>query len=117
MMKAPIYWKNLPETQREKETLEKYMKDPDIVKWCTILAAMSRISTPPPKPLDELKIPTMFLAPSRDKALSIFYVRDLYDRLPPIKKKFVEVDGGHYWLVSHPVQAAKVFCDWFDETV
>jgi hypothetical protein len=49
--------------------------------------------------------------------MSISYVRDLYDRLPPIKKKFVEVDGGHYWLVSHPVEAAKVFCDWFDETL
>lgn len=112
-----VDWKRLPETDREREILDKYMKDPDIVKWCTIRAAMSQISTPPPNPIDELKMPTMFLAPRRDKAMSISYVRDLYDRLPPIKKKFVEVDGGHYWLVSHPVEAAKMFCDWFEETL
>lgn len=120
-MKIPtalyVDWKGLPETDRERKISEKYMKDPDIVKWYTVRAAMSQISTPPPNPVKELKIPTMFLAPTRDKAVSISYVRDLYDRLPPIKKKFVEIDGGHYWLVSHPREAAKVFCDWFDETL
>lgn len=120
-MKIPtalyVDWKELPETEREKEISEKYIKDPDIVKWYTLRAVISQISTPPPNPIEELKIPTMFLAPTRDKALSISYVRDLYDRLPPIKKKLVEIDGGHYWLVSHPREAAKVFCDWFDETL
>ncbi len=120
-MKIPtalyVDWKGLTETDRERKNSEKYMKDPDIVKWYTVRAAMSQIATPPPNPVKELKIPTMFFAPKRDKAISIHYVRDLYDRLPPIKKKFVEVDGGHYWLVSHPKEAAKMFCDWFTETL
>ena len=112
-----VDWKGLPETEREKKNSEKYMRDPDIVKWYTVRAAMSQISTPPPNPIEELKIPTMFLVPSRDKALPISYVRDLYDRLPPIKKKFAEIDGAHYWIVSHPREGAKVICDWFDETL
>ncbi len=120
-MKIPtalyVDWKGLSETERERENLEKYMKDPDSVKWYTVRSVNSQISTPPPNPLEELKIPTMFLAPTNDKAVSISYVRDLYNRLPPIKKKFVEVDGGHYWLFSHPREAAKVFCAWFDETL
>ena len=120
-MKIPtalyVDWEGLPETEREKENSEKYLKDPDTVKCYTVRAAMSQITTPPPNPLEKLNIPTMFLAPTRDKAVPLSYVRDLYDRLPPIKKKLFEVDGGHYWLVSHPQEAAKVFCDWFDETL
>jgi len=93
------------------------MKDPDIVKQYTLRAVMSQISTPPPSPIEELETPTMFLVPTRDALMSVSYVRDLYDRLPSIKKRFVEVDGGHYWMSSHPREAAKVICDWFDETL
>ena len=109
--------RGLAESEREKENVEKYMRDPDIVKWYTLRGAMSQISTPPPNPIEELKIPTMFLVPARDKLMSVSYVRDLYDRLPPIKKEFIEVDGGHFWMISHFKEAAKVICDWFDETL
>ena len=110
------FWE-FAETEREREILEKYMKDPDVVKWYTARAAMSQILTPLPNPIEELKIPTMFLVPNKDKLMSVSCVKDLYDRLPPIKKKFVEVDGGHFWTFSHPREAAKVICDWFDETL
>ena len=66
---------------------------------------------------EDMRIPTMFLVPTRDKLMSVSYVRDLYDRLPPIKKKFVEVNGGHWWMLSHSKEAAQVICDWFDETL
>lgn len=112
-----VDWKGFPETEGERETLEKYMNDPDVVKWYTLRAAMSQILTPPPNPIEELKIPTMFLVPTRDKLMSVSYVRDLYDRLPPIKKEFVKVDGGHFWMISHSKEVAKVICDWFDETL
>jgi pimeloyl-ACP methyl ester carboxylesterase len=112
-----VDFKGILETKREREILEKGVKDPDTVKWYTLRAAMSQILTSPPNPLEELGIPTMFLAPTRDKLMSVAYVRDLYDRLPPIKKKFVEVDGGHFWMFSHPTEAAKEICDWFDETL
>lgn len=52
---------------------------------------MSLVLTPP-NPVDDLKIPTMFLVPTRGWA-DPSYARDLYDRLPDIKKKFVEVYG------------------------
>jgi pimeloyl-ACP methyl ester carboxylesterase len=112
-----VDFKGFQETEREREILEKSIKDPDTVKWYTLRAAMSQISTSPPNPLEELRIPTMFLVPTRDRLMSVSYVRDLYDRLPPIKKKFVEVDGGHWWMLSHSREVAKEICDWFDETL
>jgi pimeloyl-ACP methyl ester carboxylesterase len=112
-----VDFKGFLETERERRIFEKGIKDPDTVKWYTLRAAMSQISTSPPNPLEELRIPTMFLAPTRDELMSVSYVRDLYDRLPPVKKKFVEVDGGHLWMLSHSREAAKMICDWFDETL
>jgi len=120
-MKVPtkryVDFMGLAETEKERKHVEIYMNDPGIVKHYTLRAAMSQISTPPPHPIGELKAATMFLAPTKDKLMSASYVRDLYDRLPPIKKKFLEVNGGHYWMSSHPREAAKVICDWFDETL
>jgi pimeloyl-ACP methyl ester carboxylesterase len=112
-----VDFEGFPETEREREILAKSTKDPDTVRWYTLRAAMSQILTPPPNPLDELRIPTMFLVPTKDKLMSVSYVRDLYDRLPPVKKKFVEVDGGHWWMFSHSKEVAKEICDWFDETL
>jgi pimeloyl-ACP methyl ester carboxylesterase len=120
-LKIPVVlyldFKGLLETEREREILEKGIKDPDTVKWYTLRAAMSQITTSPPNPLEELGIPTMFLVPTRDRLMSVSYVRDLYDRLPPVKKKFVEVNGGHGWMFSHSKEVAKEICDWFDETL
>ena len=42
---------------------------------------------------------------------------DYAHRLPPVKKRLVEVDGSVFWMCSHPKAAAKVICEWFDETV
>lgn len=105
------------ETKREKEELEKYIKDPDIIKKYTLRAVLSQISTPPPKPIEELKIPIMLLVPTRDKLLSVSYMKDLYNRFSSAKKKFVKIDGGHEWIISYPKKAAKIICDWFDETL
>jgi len=30
------------------------------------------------------------------------YITDLYHRLPVARKKLVQVDGGVYWMLSHP---------------
>ena len=112
-----VDFRGLAETERERKHVETYLNDPYIVRQYTLRAVISQISTPLLHPLEELKTSTMFLVPTRDKLMSVSYVRELYDRLPPIKKKFVEVDGGHYWMSSHPRDAAKVICDWFDETL
>lgn len=95
---------------------EGYLRDPDFDRWYPLSAVVSLVSTPPPNPISELKTPTMFLVPQRGWS-DPSYVRDLHHRLPPIKKKFVEVDGSVFWMVSHPKEAAKVICEWFDETV
>lgn len=104
-------------TERERRHVMTYLNDPNIVRRYTVRAVMSLISTPLPSPLEKLSVPTMFLAPMRDALMSASYVRSLYDRLPPIKKRLVEVDGSHYWMSSHPREAAKVICDWFQETL
>lgn len=107
------------ETDLERNYFKKSYVDPNTVKDYTGLALLSQVSTPPPRPLKELKIPTMFLAPSKDTVLMpLSYIKSLQDRLPSnIKKRIVKVNGGHWWMHSHPEEAAKVLCDWFDETL
>jgi pimeloyl-ACP methyl ester carboxylesterase len=104
---------------RERETRlvkEGYLRDPGFDRWYPLSAVMSLVSTAPPGPLSSLEIPTMFLVPSRGWT-DPSYLTDLYRRLPPIKKRLVEVNGGVFWMCSHPKEAATIICDWFDETV
>lgn len=95
---------------------EGYFNDPDFDRSYPLSAIMSLITTPPPNPLSELKVPIMFLVPTRGWA-DPAYVRDLYNRLPNVKKKFVEVDGSVFWMVSHPREAAEIVGEWFEETI
>lgn len=101
--------------QIEKPRIERFAKDPDFDRWYPLSAIMSLVLTPPPNPLSELKIPTMFLVPKRGFYPS--YEKYLFNRLPYIEKKLVEVDGGVFWMCSHPKTASKVICDWFDKTI
>lgn len=99
----------------EKPLVERFSKDPDFDKRYPLSAIMSLVYTAPPKPLSDLKVPTMFLVPLRGFFPS--YEKDLHNRLPDIRKKIIEVDGGVFWMVSHPYEAAKIICQWFDETL
>lgn len=92
-----------------------YLCDPDFNKWNPLSTIMSLVSTPLPNSLTKLKIPTMFIVPERGIYPS--YEKDLFNRLPDIKKKIIEVDGSVFWMVSHPKEAANVICDWFNETL
>lgn len=105
------------ETEREKKDSANFEKDPNALMYSTLRGIMSQITTAPPKSLDEVKIPVMFLAPVRDNLTSISYVKDLYEKLPQVKKRMIKINGGHLWLHSHPKDAAKIICDWFDETL
>lgn len=115
--KLYLNFKTLIDSNEEMQRLDTYFKDPDIVHWYTISALLSMISTPPLNPLSQLKVPIMFFSPVRDKAWSREYIKGLYNRLPSIKKKFIEVDGGHYFMLSHPRKAAELIGDWFRETL
>lgn len=99
----------------ERHLVEGYLKDPDFDRWYPLSAIMSLVSTPPPNPLEELKTPTMFAVTRWGPTPA--YIQDLYNRLPPIKKELVEIDGGVYWMLAHPRDEAKIVCDWFDETL
>ncbi len=99
----------------EAPLIERFLKDADFDRKYPLSAIMSLVYTVPPKPLSGLKVPTMFLIPIRGFFPS--YEKDLYNRLPDIKKKIIEVDGSVFWMVSHPYEAAKIICQWFDETL
>ena len=128
-MKLPISsylnWKDLVDTEETNRKLELrlvkegYLKDPDFDKKYPISAIMSLLLTPPPKPLLELNTPTMFMVALRGVGGNAYvdYLKDLYSRLPPVRKKMIEVDGSVYWMLSHPKEAAKIICAWFDETL
>jgi hypothetical protein len=60
----------------------------------------------------ELTTPTLFLIARRGPTPD--YIRDLFGRLPVSPKRAVDIDGGVYWMLSHPQAAADVLCDWFE---
>ncbi len=99
----------------EARIVEAYLRDPHFDRSYPLSAIVSLVLTPPTRSLAELETPTMFLVPVRGFVPS--YGKGLLERLPPITKRLVEVDGGVFWMVSHPREAADVICDWFDETL
>jgi pimeloyl-ACP methyl ester carboxylesterase len=99
----------------EQTMVEAYLKDPDFDRSYPLGASLSLLLTPPPRPLDELVTPTMFIVATR--GLIPEYEKALFQRLPSIHKKLVEVDGSVFWMCSHPREAATLICDWFDETL
>lgn len=99
----------------ESALIDKYQSDEDFDRAYPMSSVASLVLTPPPAPLESLRVPTMFLVSVR--GITPSYIRELFDRLPPIQKKLVEVDGSVFWMVSHPVRAAEVIGDWFATTL
>jgi hypothetical protein len=99
----------------EQPLIDHFSKDPEFDKYYPLSAIMSLVDTQPPNPLSMLKIPTMFIIPER--GFFPGYQKDLYSRLPNIKKKIALVDGSVFWMLSNPKEASGIICDWFDETL
>ena len=124
-MRLPISlyldWTELIDTKDENREVERrlvggYLMDPDFDRWYSLASIISQITTPPPQPLAALTTPTLFLVPLRGWSDPL-YEHNLYERLPPITKRLVEVDGSVYWMLSHPTQAASTICRWFADTL
>jgi hypothetical protein len=96
-----------------------YLHDSDFDRWYPLAAAMPLLLTSPPQPLAALQIPTVFMVAARGfgGAAYIAYLKDLYRRLPPIQKRWVDIDGSVYWMLSHPREAAQVVDAWFAGTL
>ena len=99
----------------EAPMIRAYMRDPDFDRRYPITAVLSLLDTPPPRPLSTLRTPTMFIVPER--GIIPAYFVDLFERLPAIDKQLARVDGSVFWMVSHPREAARVICGWFDRTL
>lgn len=118
-------WRELIDTKEGNREIETrlvgkgYLNDPDFDKWYPLSAIMSLLLTPAPQALTALTIPTMFLVTLRGFGGRAFvaYLKDLYGRLPSVRKQLIEVDGSVYWMLSHPKEAAQVIGAWFDETL
>jgi hypothetical protein len=118
-------WKELIDTKEGNRAIETrlvregYLHDPDFDRWYPLSAIMSLLLTPPPQALTALQIPTMYLVALRGVGGNAFveYLKELYQRLPNVKKQLIEVDGSVYCMLSHPREAAQVISDWFEETL
>lgn len=99
----------------ESKLVKKFAEDPDFDKKYPIKAILSLVNTEAPGALSGLKIPTLFLVPER--GFFPAYEKNLFNRLPDIRKELVEIDGGVFWMISRPVMAAKIICDWFNKTM
>jgi pimeloyl-ACP methyl ester carboxylesterase len=116
-----LSWKDLIDTSEDSHDVERrmvldgYLKDPDFDRWYPLSAVLLLINTPPPALLEQLKTPTMFVLASQGPTPD--YIVNLYERLPPITKKLVQVNGSVYWMLSHPQQAAALIADWFSATL
>ncbi len=114
-------WEALVDTGADSRAVEArlvvdgYLCDPDFDRWYPLSAVMSLLSTPPAGPLEQLATPTMFLVARQGPTPA--YIADLYRRLPAIGKQLVDIDGGVYWMLSHPQAAAKIVCAWFDSSL
>jgi pimeloyl-ACP methyl ester carboxylesterase len=126
-IKVPISsylnWRDLIDSKEGNRQVEKrlvagYLGDPDFDRWYPVEAVMSLLRTPPPRPLAELNIPTMFMVSQRGVGGTPYvkYLEALYDRLP-VRKKMTKIDGSAYWMLSHPTEAAEIICEWFVETL
>jgi hypothetical protein len=122
---AYLGWRSLIDPKEPSHAIESrlvregYLKDPDFDRSYPLSAVLSLLYTPPPAQLSELIMPTMFLVAVRGVGGTAYvdYLRDLYRRLPAASKKLVEVDGGAYWMLSHPQQAAAEIGGWFTHTL
>lgn len=112
-----LSWQDLIDTREDDGELERrlvvggYLKDPDFDRWYPLSAVMSLMTTPPPAPIDELRIPTMFIV--ADHGPTPAYIVDLYHRLPAIQRRLKQVEGSVYWMLSHPREAAGLVVEWF----
>jgi pimeloyl-ACP methyl ester carboxylesterase len=115
-----LSWKDLIDTRTDSRDLERqlvvngYLKDPDFDRWYPLSAVVSLGTTTPPAPLEHLTTPTMFIVASEGPTPD--YIVNLYQRLPAIPKKLLQIDGSVYWMLSHPRQATALMADWFSAT-
>ena len=124
-MRIPIWsyldWSALIDRRAEAHDTERmlveegYLHAPDFDRWYPLSHVMSLLSTPPPNPVSNLRIPTMFVV--ADGGPTPAYIKTLFSNLPLAKKRLHEVEGSVYWMLSHPSDAADLAAGWFDETV
>ena len=116
-----LSWKDLIDSRNGSQDVERrlvldgYLRDPDFDRWYPLRSVMSLMTTPPPQPLNTLRTPTVFLVARQGPTPG--YIVDLYRRLPAVQKKLIDIDGGVYWMLSHPQQAATLIGGWFATTL
>lgn len=116
-----LNYKEIIDTKEENRRIEEplvrggYLNNPDFNKWNSLSAIMSLVLTPPPNPLSELTIPTMFLISTRafTHRMKETYSADFLQ----LRKRWLKLTEVYFGMVSHPKEVAKIICSWFNETL
>lgn len=97
----------------EKKLVQLYDQDPDFDKTYPLNAIMSLVNSPPPGAIEQLSTPTLFIYAKRGVITS--YLRQLFSKLTMTRKRWVEVDGSVFWMLSEPDRAADIITRWISE--
>jgi pimeloyl-ACP methyl ester carboxylesterase len=91
--------------------------DPLVVPGYTLRSFASLSHARPPRPVELISTPTMFLASENDRLFPVDYVRSIFDRLTCEKKFALLPDTGHMLFVEYAEQSAPLVADWLERTL
>lgn len=105
--------KDVNNHEKENKLVRTYDNDPDFDRSYPLKAVMSLVNTPPPGLIENLKTPTLFIFAKRGLIPS--YLKNLFSRLTMKNKSLEEIDGGVFWMLSNPEEAAEIIVKWVNE--
>lgn len=94
----------------EKQLVRAYKDDPDFDRSYSLKTMRSFVRTPPSRDLSSFDLHVMFILAKRGIAPE--YFENLYKRLPTKHKLLEKVNGGFFWMISHPQEAASLIVNW-----
>ena len=96
--------------QVEAHIVKAYNEDPDFDRKYPLKAVMSLTNTPPPKAVSTLTVPVMFIVAKR--GIIPGYFENLFSQIQTNNKRLRKVDGGVFWMLSNPEEAAMLIVNW-----
>ncbi|MDD4907816.1 MAG: alpha/beta fold hydrolase [Candidatus Omnitrophica bacterium] len=99
------------------ERLRALKKDPYFVRSYTMRSLHSLATAGPPKKIEAIKTPIMFIHPDNDGIFPMEYMRSLFDKLTCYKRFEVIPGMKHMFLEEHPEAAIDTIDKWFKETL
>ena len=96
----------LAKTERVLEGINFLLDDPLISLRYTLKALKTQMRDPLPIPIEEIKVPIMFINGTEDNLFSIDYITELYDRLTCENKSLEILDGASHLIFQENIKEA-----------